>query len=67
MNSKTFLSGISRFLVRSLLWISILVFVLAIAGMIYQTAATEADQRKYPAPGEPGKCRWTHDAHLLRG
>ena len=52
MNSKTFLNGISRFLIRSLLWISILVFVLAMAGMIYQTAATEADQRKYPAPGE---------------
>jgi pimeloyl-ACP methyl ester carboxylesterase len=31
--------------------ISITVFVLAVTGMIYQTAATEADQRKYPPPG----------------
>jgi len=31
--------------------LSIFIFVFAIAGMIYQTAATESDQRKYPPPG----------------
>jgi pimeloyl-ACP methyl ester carboxylesterase len=36
---------------RGLSRVSIFIFVLAIAGMIYQTAATEADQRKYPPPG----------------
>lgn len=36
---------------RGLIRISILTFVLAITGMIYQTAATEADQREYPPPG----------------
>jgi pimeloyl-ACP methyl ester carboxylesterase len=40
-----------NFLQRMLIWLSAFVFVLAIAGMIYQTAATEADQRKYPPPG----------------
>ena len=51
MNSKTFLPRISRFLTRSFLWLSGFIVVLAIAGMLYQTAATEADQRKYPPPG----------------
>jgi pimeloyl-ACP methyl ester carboxylesterase len=37
---------------RALIRVSIFVFALAIAGTIYQTAATESDQRKYPAPGE---------------
>jgi pimeloyl-ACP methyl ester carboxylesterase len=32
--------------------VTIFLLVLAITGMIYQTAATESDQRKYPAPGE---------------
>lgn len=36
---------------RGFIRISIFIFVLAIAGMIYQTAATESDQRKYPPPG----------------
>ena len=36
---------------KGFLWLSVFLVVLAIAGMIYQTAATEADQRKYPAPG----------------
>lgn len=36
---------------RGFISVSIFIFVLAIAGMIYQTAATEADQRKYPPPG----------------
>lgn len=52
MSSKTFSQRISHILKRSFLWLAMLVVVLAIAGMIYQTAATEADQRKYPAPGE---------------
>jgi pimeloyl-ACP methyl ester carboxylesterase len=40
-----------RFLNRSLIGISVVVFVLATAGMLYQTAATEADQRNFPPPG----------------
>lgn len=36
---------------RSLLGLSVLIFVIVMAGMIYQTAATEADQRKFPPPG----------------
>jgi pimeloyl-ACP methyl ester carboxylesterase len=36
---------------RILLWICAILFVLAITGMIYQTAATEDDQRRYPPPG----------------
>jgi pimeloyl-ACP methyl ester carboxylesterase len=36
---------------RFLIGLSILIFVLAMTGLIYQTAATEADQRKYPPPG----------------
>lgn len=36
---------------RSFIRIAVLIFVLAIIGVIYQTAATEADQRKYPPPG----------------
>ena len=51
MNSKPFSQGISHFLKRGFIWLSIFIFAAAIAGMIYQTAATEADQRKYPPPG----------------
>ena len=36
---------------RSLIAIVVLIFVLAISGVIYQTAGTEADRRDYPAPG----------------
>ena len=36
---------------RFLIGLSMLIFVLAIAGVIYQTAATESDQRNYPPPG----------------
>ena len=50
MNAKTsnkLLSWFKRFFIG----FSVLILVLAIAGVIYQTAATEADQRKYPPPG----------------
>ena len=40
------------FLKRALLWSAAFIFVLAMTGMIYQTAAMEADQRKFPAPGD---------------
>jgi pimeloyl-ACP methyl ester carboxylesterase len=40
------------FLKRALFRTTLFVMVLATAGMIYQTAATESDQRKYPPPGE---------------
>ena len=36
---------------RSLIGLSIVIFVLAITGTIYQTASTESDQRNYPPPG----------------
>jgi pimeloyl-ACP methyl ester carboxylesterase len=52
MNTQTRSNKILDFLKRSFIRMSILIFVLAIAGMIYQTAATEADQRNYPPPGE---------------
>jgi pimeloyl-ACP methyl ester carboxylesterase len=45
------MSKAAGFLKRTVIWLSIFVFVLAVAGMIYQTAATEADQRRYPPPG----------------
>jgi pimeloyl-ACP methyl ester carboxylesterase len=36
---------------RLLLGITIFIILLAITGIIYQTAAAESDQRKYPPPG----------------
>ena len=51
MYTQTRANRILDFLKRSLIRLSIGIFVLAIAGMIYQTAATEADQRKYTPPG----------------
>lgn len=51
MNPTSYSQKIARFLKRSLITTFILVFVLAMAGMIYQTAATESDERKYPPPG----------------
>lgn len=41
-----------QFLKRSLFCVTAFVFIFAIAGMIYQTASTEADRRKFPAPGD---------------
>jgi pimeloyl-ACP methyl ester carboxylesterase len=51
MNTQSRSRKILNFLKRGVIGISITVFVLAVTGMIYQTAATEADQRKYPPPG----------------
>ena len=39
------------FLKRMFIWLSAFVFVLAMVGMVYQTASAEADRRKFPAPG----------------
>jgi pimeloyl-ACP methyl ester carboxylesterase len=36
---------------RIVMRLIIIIIVLALAGIIYQTAATESDQRKYPPPG----------------
>lgn len=52
MNRQTRANRTRDFLKRSLIRLSILVFVLAMAGMIYQTAGAEADQRTLPAPGD---------------
>jgi pimeloyl-ACP methyl ester carboxylesterase len=51
MHTQTRANRILDFLKRGLIRLSIVIFVLAIAGIIYQTAATESDQRKYPPPG----------------
>jgi pimeloyl-ACP methyl ester carboxylesterase len=51
MSKRTRANRILDFLKRALIRVFLLGVVLALAGMIYQTAATEADQRKYPPPG----------------
>ena len=51
MNTQTHVNRTRDVLRRSLIRLSILVFVLAMAGMIYQTASAEADRKKFPAPG----------------
>ena len=51
MKTQTRAIRILDFLKRAFVRVSIFVVVLAIAGVIYQTAATESDQRKYPPPG----------------
>ena len=52
MNTQSRSKKAVSFLGRSLIRVTIFLLVLAIAGVIYQSAATESDQRKYPAPGE---------------
>lgn len=52
MKTQTHTIRILDFLTRAFVRMSIFIVVLAIAGVIYQTAATESDQRKYPPPGE---------------
>jgi len=47
MKTNKFLHGLRRFFFGSL----IVALLLAIAGTIYQTAASESDQRKFPPPG----------------
>jgi pimeloyl-ACP methyl ester carboxylesterase len=51
MSKQTRANRIPDFLKRALIRVFLLGVVLALAGMIYQTAATESDQRKYPPPG----------------
>jgi pimeloyl-ACP methyl ester carboxylesterase len=51
MNTQSRTPKIINFVKRTLFRIIIFVLLLAIAGMIYQSAATEADQRNYPPPG----------------
>lgn len=48
---NAYLKKFINFLKRSLIILTVLIFVLAITGMLYQTAAAESDQRKYPPPG----------------
>ena len=50
MKTKT-THKILEFVKRAFVWATIVVVGLALAGTIYQTAATEADQRSYPPPG----------------
>jgi pimeloyl-ACP methyl ester carboxylesterase len=49
--NQALLQRILNRLKRILLWAGILVFVLSMTGIIYQTAAVEADKRNFPAPG----------------
>jgi pimeloyl-ACP methyl ester carboxylesterase len=51
MSTQPRLQAILGFLKRSLIRIVIFGLLLAIAGVIYQTASAEADQSKFPAPG----------------
>ncbi len=50
MNTKTS-HRVMDWLKRGFIRVSIIIFVLAVAGMIYQTAATEADKKNFPPPG----------------
>jgi pimeloyl-ACP methyl ester carboxylesterase len=47
MSTKRLLNGLKRFAVG----LAVFVFVLSATGIIYQTAATEADRKKFPPPG----------------
>jgi pimeloyl-ACP methyl ester carboxylesterase len=47
----TFLGRLSNRLIRALMWTGIFIVVLASAGMIYQTAAAQADRQNFPPPG----------------
>ena len=51
MNTQTRTQKIMNSLKRGLIRVTIFILILAIAGTIYQTAATEADQRNFPPPG----------------
>jgi len=51
MNTHTRTQKILNFLKRGFLGLIMTVLLLSIAGTIYQTAATEADSRNYPPPG----------------
>src|SRR5258706_2859828 len=47
MKAYRLLKGLKRFFTGSLVFL----FVLSLTGMIYQTAATEADKKNFPPPG----------------
>jgi pimeloyl-ACP methyl ester carboxylesterase len=47
----TFRKRFLNWIKRALLWMGIFIFVLTTTGMIYQTAATEADKKNFPPPG----------------
>jgi len=51
MNTSTRSQKIWKFLKRGLVGMTITILLLGIAGVIYQTAATEADKRNFPPPG----------------
>ena len=51
MNTKTRTQKILDFLKRGFIGMSIFILLLGIAGIIYQTAASEADKRNFPPPG----------------
>jgi pimeloyl-ACP methyl ester carboxylesterase len=52
MNTQPRSQKLLNFLKRSLTCVMVLVIVLAIAGTVYQTAATESDKRNFPPPGD---------------
>ena len=51
MDKRAHSHKITTRLWRGLIWVITAVFLIAIAGTIYQTAATEADQRSFPPQG----------------
>lgn len=48
---ETFIQRMLKRLGRVIVSIIAIVFLLAVTGVVYQTAATEADQRNFPPPG----------------
>jgi pimeloyl-ACP methyl ester carboxylesterase len=51
MSTKSRTQKTMSFLKRSLIGATVFVLVVGIIGTVYQTAATESDQRKFPPPG----------------
>jgi pimeloyl-ACP methyl ester carboxylesterase len=51
MSTKSRTQKTMSFLKRSLMAVTLFILVLGIVGTVYQTAATESDQRKFPPPG----------------
>src|SRR5512138_2403843 len=51
MNQQSRSQKFMNMLKRGLIGVTIFVLILSITGIVYQTAATEADQRNFPPPG----------------
>src|SRR6185295_5455619 len=47
MRTNRWLKGLRRFF----MWLLVFLFIVSITGLIYQTAASEADKKNFPPPG----------------